>query len=1147
MRHHILSANFLMFLFAIVLLTYGVQGISYAQKAVTGNLTECSGVRRDWPFEDWVDVTIKGTVRATRNVTNLRVEGTANGDFVGMDFLGELSAGSSKNFSITGVITTNENTLSCGASLDWIEFNQPEPPAQKPDLVVARPTVNKSALAPGERFTLSTSVRNAGEGRADSTTLWYYRSSDSRITTSDTEVGTDSVSTLSANRSSDESITLTAPTSAGTYYYGACVDSVTDESNSNNNCSTAVSITVEVLRSDLVVARPTVNKSTLAPGERFTLSTSVKNAGDGRADSTTLRYYRSTYATITTSDTEVGTDSVSALSANRSSDESITLTAPSSPGTYYYGACVDSVSDESNSNNNCSDAVSITVEVLRSDLVVARPTVNKSTLAPGERFTLSTSVKNAGDGRADSTTLRYYRSTYATITTGDTEVGTDSVSTLSANRSSDESITLTAPTSAGTYYYGACVDSVTDESNSNNNCSTAVSITVEVLRSDLVLARPTVSQSTLTPGERFTLSATVANNGAGSAAATTLRYYRSTDATITTSDTEVGTDSVSTLGANRSSDESITLTAPTSAGTYYYGVCVDSVTDESNSNNNCSDAVSITVNQPTLSTSTTSPLTEANLDTSIVTLTLSGGTFHPPVNGIIGGQIVSNSVLGVEVSGIPGVTIPSERVPANVIINGVRQSGIRYAIDRISGTQLEVELAFDGTNFDTDATLTFTVEAEAIAGYNGPELTAQVSVTAIKGFDFDLSVPAGMSMIHVPLNVTKVDGRAKTIESISDLYDALGGAAVVIFLITYDSATGDWLSYFGASDKDTATDRTLTDDMGIMANLVTPTTVRLTGDALGTDSTSTVTLTPGLNLVGLPLRDSTITRVSDLLALDGIRDNVPVIIFSDNGEFKAVGRAGDPGDIEITGGQSFILTAQRAATVGISGEAWTNVSGTAAAPPVTRRGIEVGEATPVLALTGSIVDEGPGVNTEGLRVTVKNLTTDRAVASVTARAEADYRLTVIDIEMGRAATLGDVLEISVQSPNRLIGAEPLRHIVTVEDVKRSRIHLPELVVYEIPSETQLLRNYPNPFNPETWIPYHLATDTDVSLFIYDMDGVLVRELDLGHQRAGYYTDRSRAAYWDGRNGLGEGVASGVYFYQLRADSLVPLRKMVILK
>ena len=108
-------------------------------------------------------------------------------------------------------------------------------------------------------------------------------------------------------------------------------------------------------------------------------------------------------------------------------------------------------------------------------------------------------------------------------------------------------------------------------------------------------------------------------------------------------------------------------------------------------------------------------------------------------------------------------------------------------------------------------------------------------------------------------------------------------------------------------------------------------------------------------------------------------------------------------------------------------------------------------------------------------------------------------------------------------------------------------NLQRLLVSLIPEETTLLANYPNPFNPETWIPYHLANPSDVQITIYDTRGVFVRRLDLGHQREGYYTSRNRAAYWDGTNVVGERVASGVYFYQLRADNLSLLRKMVILK
>ena len=409
------------------------------------------------------------------------------------------------------------------------------------------------------------------------------------------------------------------------------------------------------------------------------------------------------------------------------------------------------------------------------------------------------------------------------------------------------------------------------------------------------------------------------------------------------------------------------------------------------------------------------------------------------------------------------------------------------------------------------------------------------------------SIPAGISLTHVPLKVKAVDGVAETIGSVADLYDALGGTSVVNFLITYDPQTQEWRSYFVPSDKDGTADATLTDDKGVIAGLRTPVSVRLRGGALGTNETSTITLNQGLNLVGLPLNDSRIMRVSDLFALEGIGGNVPVIILTDNGEFKAVGRAGDPGDIEITGGQAFILTAQQTATVTLSGEAWTNTSGTAAAPPLALTGIEVRDMTPVLALKGAVVDEETGLNKPGFRATVKNLSNGRAVTGMTKDEGVGYQLTIVDIETGRAATIGDTLEISAQSPNPFIGVEPLRYTVTAEDVKRSLIQLPELVVYQIPAKTQLLHNYPNPFNPETWIPYRLAGDAFVTLTIYDQTGHVVRTLDVGHRIASVYESRSKAIHWDGRNELGERVASGIYFYNLSAGNYSITRRMVILK
>ncbi len=108
-------------------------------------------------------------------------------------------------------------------------------------------------------------------------------------------------------------------------------------------------------------------------------------------------------------------------------------------------------------------------------------------------------------------------------------------------------------------------------------------------------------------------------------------------------------------------------------------------------------------------------------------------------------------------------------------------------------------------------------------------------------------------------------------------------------------------------------------------------------------------------------------------------------------------------------------------------------------------------------------------------------------------------------------------------------------------------NLEKLLASLIPEETALLANYPNPFNPETWIPYQLAESAEVTLTIYDVNGQLIRRLAVGHQAAGMYRSRSRAAYWDGRSQLGEFVASGLYFYTLTAGEFTATRRMLILK
>ena len=106
-----------------------------------------------------------------------------------------------------------------------------------------------------------------------------------------------------------------------------------------------------------------------------------------------------------------------------------------------------------------------------------------------------------------------------------------------------------------------------------------------------------------------------------------------------------------------------------------------------------------------------------------------------------------------------------------------------------------------------------------------------------------------------------------------------------------------------------------------------------------------------------------------------------------------------------------------------------------------------------------------------------------------------------------------------------------------------KVILPE----RLPTQTQLLANYPNPFNPETWIPFKLAQDSTVIARIYDVTGKQIRMIELGHLPAGNYVKSNRAIYWDGKTETGEHVSSGTYFYQIETGGYIETRKMVILK
>ena len=161
-------------------------------------------------------------------------------------------------------------------------------------------------------------------------------------------------------------------------------------------------------------------------------------------------------------------------------------------------------------------------------------------------------------------------------------------------------------------------------------------------------------------------------------------------------------------------------------------------------------------------------------------------------------------------------------------------------------------------------------------------------------------------------------------------------------------------------------------------------------------------------------------------------------------------------------------------------------------------------------------------------------------------------LTLVAAAFGNTAAAPDIrrlkldaLTTRIQIERWLNQAQQLN--LTDPTFQRGIRVLEQLLAALTPKETVLLPNYPNPFNPETWIPYQLAESADVNISIYAADGRLVRTLVLGHQPVGIYESRSRAASWDGRNALGEPVASGVYFYTLTAGDFSATRKMLIRK
>ena len=297
---------------------------------------------------------------------------------------------------------------------------------------------------------------------------------------------------------------------------------------------------------------------------------------------------------------------------------------------------------------------------------------------------------------------------------------------------------------------------------------------------------------------------------------------------------------------------------------------------------------------------------------------------------------------------------------------------------------------------------------------------------------------------------------------------------------------------------------------------------------------------PGLTTLNLSTND-----LSDIQPLQGLTGLKQLYLASNNISdvsplagllnLELLRLAGNP--IMDTSPLFVLVTAHKLADVDIEISQWApwdvNQDGVVNAMDATLVTAAIGQTAEAIANSLTDVNADGVVDRNDLLLVQEHLNTDAAGAPST-----DTIVALLGLD-----TLKSLSRTSLEAELNYLIAETDGSLKYQRAIK----FLENFLLALRPNKTRLLANYPNPFNPETWIPYTLATVSAVQITIYDARGAVVRRLDLGHQREGYYTSRSRAAYWDGRNHVGERVASGIYFYELEADDISRLRKMVILK
>ena len=303
------------------------------------------------------------------------------------------------------------------------------------------------------------------------------------------------------------------------------------------------------------------------------------------------------------------------------------------------------------------------------------------------------------------------------------------------------------------------------------------------------------------------------------------------------------------------------------------------------------------------------------------------------------------------------------------------------------------------------------------------------------------------------------------------------------------------------------------------------------------------TLEPGLNMISIPLMPAEPYTAKSLAEM--LNATLVIRLDTEIQGFIAYTTLDEGDGFSIDGGQGYIVNIPTGGTVTFTGTAWNNQSEAADAQDAPAApALSTNKNTWAFVVTSNVQGMEAGT---GYTLVAENLRTGiiatQSITSDVKRSSAVWA----DLNRKSVVELGDKLEIALYDERGNIVSGPFQRTVTTADIRNAFLDL-QLNVGDVqPKDTILAQNFPNPFNPETWIPYQLSKPTEVTISIHNVTGQLVRTLDLGLQPVGSYMTPTTAAYWDGKNAVGERVSSGVYFYTLQTADFAATRRMVILK